>query len=219
MAGENNKALYWMGVGVSVAAVGAALAFGSGHGDEQETRASSKSPRTVDKVDLNRYMGTWYEISRYPNPFEGDCAGDTMAHYSLQPDGRVEIVNSCRTRKGKTKTMRGTAKVVDPTSNAKLKIEYDWPYAGDYWVLILNSFYEYAVVGEPSRKFLWILSRTPALDKGTYHGVLQQLEELGYDASRLKMTHQSQRAQHAQNSEFAAQAGAGKPKAAAAAAG
>jgi apolipoprotein D and lipocalin family protein len=193
MSNDTDKALCWMGVGVSVAVVGAALAWVSVRDEKDSAASSPKALRTVDRVDLARYMGTWYEISRFPNPFEGDCAGGTVAHYSLQDDGRIKILNSCRTSKGKTQTVRGVAKVQDPVTNAKLKVRYRWPFSGDYWVLVLNSFYEYAVVGEPSRKYLWVLSRTPVLDKSTYRGILQRIEELGYDSSKLRLTTQSQR--------------------------
>ena len=112
------------------------------------------------------------------------------------------------------------AKVAEPLSNAKLKVRFHWPFTGDYWVLLLNSFYEYAVVGEPSRKYLWILSRTPKLDKSTYRGILQRIEELGYDTSRLTLTSQSQRTpqdKKAQEAEPGEQVtGAGRAKAASA---
>ena len=214
MASESDKALWWIGLGASIIVAGAAVAFAT----ESDGKRATKALRTVDKVDLNRYMGTWYEIARFPNPFEGDCAGETTAHYALRGDGRVEVVNSCVTSKGKRQIIRGVAKVADPVSKAKLKVQFHWPFAGDYWVLLLNSFYEYAVVGEPSRKYLWILSRTPALDRGTYHGILQRIEELGYDASKLILTRQSRRTpeeRKAQESEREAQVtGAHKAQAA-----
>lgn len=196
MSRQSDRALWWISAGVSAAVVGTALAWKSdqdGETAENSPAQGKKSPRTVDRVDLKRYMGTWYEISRYPNPFEGDCAGDTAAYYSLQPDGKVKIVNTCRTRKGKTQVVYGTATVADRSSNAKLKVQFEWPFSGDYWVLILNSFYEYAVVGEPSRKYLWVLSRTPTIDKGTYQGILQQIRELGYNPAKLMLTNQSRR--------------------------
>jgi apolipoprotein D and lipocalin family protein len=189
MAMESEKALWWIWLGTSIIVAGAAVAFAT----DRNGNVHAKPLRTVDKVDVNRYMGLWYEIARNPNPFEGDCAGDTTAHYTLHGDGRIEVVNACRTPGGKRKTVRGVAKVVDPVSNAKLKVQYQWPFAGDYWILILNSFYEYAVVDEPSRKYLWLLSRTPKLDKSTYRGILQRIEELGYDPSRLMLTKQSAR--------------------------
>jgi len=216
MATESEKALWWIGLGTSIIVAGAAVAFAT----DRNGNGHAKPLRTVDKVDLHRYMGTWYEIARNPNPFEGDCAGDTMAHYTLRGDGRVEVVNSCRTSNGKMRTIRGSAKVADPVSNAKLKVQFQWPFSGDYWVLLLNSFYEYAVVGEPSRKYLWILSRTPSIDKGTYRGILQRIEELGYDTSRLIPTRQSQRTpQEKKEQELEREeqiAGANKAKAASA---
>lgn len=216
MASESEKAWWWIGLGASIAVAGAAVAFAS----ERSGNGHGMPLRTVDKVDVNRYMGLWYEIARNPNPFEGDCAGDSTAHYTLHGDGRVEVVNACRTSSGKRKTVHGIAKIVDPVSKAKLKVQFQWPFAGDYWILVLNSFYEYAVVGEPSRKYLWILSRTPKLDKGTYRGILHRIEELGYDTSRLIVTPQSERTldeRHAQAEERKAEiTGAKKAKAAAA---
>jgi apolipoprotein D and lipocalin family protein len=214
MATESEKALWWIGLGASIMVAGAAVAFGTdGNGEK-----SARPLRTVDKVDLNRYMGSWYEIARNPNPFEGDCAGNTTAHYTMHGDGRIEVVNACRTSSGKKKIVRGVAKVVDPVSKAKLKVQYQWPFAGDYWILLLNAFYEYAVVGEPSRKYLWILSRSSKLDKGTYRGILERIEELGYDTSRLLLTQQSEetlKERHAHEAEREEQiTGAKKAKAA-----
>ena len=195
MRNESDKTLWWIGVGASVAVAGAAVALAAERDGRTDSGNRKRRPRlrTVDKVDLNSYMGTWYEIARNPNPFEGDCAGNTMAHYSMRDDGRVDVINSCRMTNGKRQTVRGIAKVADPVTNAKLKVQFRWPFAGDYWILVLNSFYEYAVVGEPERKYLWILSRTPTMDRGTFRGLAERIEELGYDSSKLLITRQSER--------------------------
>jgi apolipoprotein D and lipocalin family protein len=159
-----------------------------------EAESSAGPPlRTVDNVDLHRYTGTWYEIARYPNRFQRDCQSDTTAEYTLRTDGKVQVVNSCRQKDGKTKTARGTAKVVDKSSNAKLKVTFFWPFYGDYWVIGLSPDYRYAIVGEPKRKYLWILSRTPELDEGTYKEALKQIRAAGYDPDKLLKTHQSPR--------------------------
>jgi apolipoprotein D and lipocalin family protein len=117
--------------------------------------------QTVAKVDLSRYVGRWYEIARYPNRFEKNCVADVTADYSLRSDGKITVVNSCLERDGKLNQSKGTAKVVDPATNAKLKVTFFWPFYGDYWIIGLDPEYRFAVVSEPDRRYLWILSRTP----------------------------------------------------------
>ena len=144
---------------------------------------------TVPHVDLKRYAGKWYEIARYPNRFQKDCAGDTSATYTLRPDGTVEVVNECRTKEGKTKRAVGTAKVTDRASNSKLKVTFFWPFYGDYWIIDLGENYEYAVVGHPGRNYLWILSRTPFMDDALYNRILERLQkEQAYDTTKLIKT-------------------------------
>jgi len=142
---------------------------------------------TVASVDVERYMGTWYEIAKYPNAFEQGCFGVT-AEYSLRDDGSVKVVNTCRTADGKeiNNRIEGFATVADKTTNAKLTVYFFYPFGAPYWILELGENYEYAVVGDPSRSFLWILSRTPTLDAETYDGILQRLPAKGYDPSRLE---------------------------------
>jgi apolipoprotein D and lipocalin family protein len=149
------------------------------------------SLQVVSSVDLGRYMGTWYEIARYPNRFQRDCAGDVMATYELREDGKVRVVNACREADGEAKTSEGTARVVDPKTNARLKVTFFWPFSGDYWIINLGPNYEYAVVGEPSREYLWILSRTPRMDDATYGVLLERIAKQGYDTSKLVRTPQS----------------------------
>lgn len=149
--------------------------------------------RTVDSVDLSRYGGTWYEIARYPNRFQRDCQSDTTAEYTLRKDGKVQIVNSCRQKDGKTKTARGTAKIADKTTTAKLRVTFFWPFYGDYWVIGLDPNYRYAIVGEPKRKYLWILSRTPEMDGTTYEQIVEQIRAASYDPEKLIKTRQSPR--------------------------
>lgn len=153
--------------------------------------STTRPLRTVDGVDLKRYSGTWYEIARYPNRFQRDCQSDTKAEYTVRKDGKVQVVNSCLQKDGKTKTARGTAKVADKRTNAKLRVTFFWLFYGDYWVIGLSPDYRYAVVGEPKRKYLWILSRTPEIDDATYKEVLEQIREAGYDPGKLIKTPQS----------------------------
>lgn len=147
--------------------------------------------KTVDHVDLRRYAGKWYEIARYPNRFQRDCDTDTTADYVLRDDGRVRVVNACRKKGGAIKTARGTAKVLDKTSNSKLKVTFFWPFYGDYWIIGLSKNYDYALIGDPDRKYLWILSRTPNMDESTYRQVLEQIRCAGYDPARLQRTRHS----------------------------
>ena len=155
-------------------------------------QARSTSPLTaVDNVDLRRYAGKWYEIARYPNHFQRNCQSDTTAIYTLRDDGKVQVVNACREKDGKVTTARGTAKVVDKRTNAKLKVTFFWPFYGDYWVIGLSPDYRYAIVGEPSRKYLWILSRTPRMEEAEYQEVLRLVETLGYQPGTLQKTNQS----------------------------
>lgn len=141
---------------------------------------------TVAFVDLGKYMGAWYEIGRYPNRFQKDCQA-SQATYSLRPDGNVKVVNACRkgSATGKLKTIEGKAWVVDPATNARLKVQFFWPFSGDYWIIQLDTQYRYAVVGHPERTYLWILSRTPTLDPATTRAIDQKLIEQGYDPARI----------------------------------
>ncbi len=145
-----------------------------------------KPLEVVPSVDLGKYMGMWYEIGRYPNRFQEGCVA-TQAMYSLRPDGKVKVLNSCRegSPDGKQKTIEGKAWSVDPVTNARLKVQFFWPFSGDYWIIQLDKNYQYAVVGHPKRTYLWILSRTPALDQATTSAIEQKLIEQGYDPSRI----------------------------------
>jgi apolipoprotein D and lipocalin family protein len=147
----------------------------------------------VDEVDVERYMGTWYEIARYPNFFQGaDCAG-TTAQYTLRDDGQVTVLNRCLRGglDGSAQSIEGVARVVDATTNAKLKVRFFGPFEGDYWIIDLDEDYQWAVVGEPSRMFLWILSRTPTMDAETYAEIIGRLPEKLYDPERLSQTEQA----------------------------
>lgn len=144
----------------------------------------------VPRVDLERYTGTWYEIARYPHRFQEGCYGST-ATYTLRDDGRIDVVNACRQGgpRGELRSAKGIAKIADPVTNAKLRVSFLRPFWGDYWIIGLGANYEYAVVGHPSRKYLWILSRTPRMEEATYLQVVARLETLGYDTARLIREH------------------------------
>lgn len=149
---------------------------------------SMKQLATVEHVDVNRYMGRWYEIASFPQSFQKGCEC-TVAEYSLNEDGTVKVKNSCN-RNGGRDTSTGKAKVVDKTSNAKLKVTFFWPFSGKYWIIDLAEDYSYAVVGHPNRKYLWILSRTPQMDKQLYNEIVSRAEAKGFDVSKLNITKQ-----------------------------
>jgi apolipoprotein D and lipocalin family protein len=145
---------------------------------------------TAEQVDIAKYMGKWYEIAKYPVVFETGCYGVT-AEYSLKEDGTVRVFNTCRTADGTiANTIEGFASVADPTTNAKLTVYFFYPFGAPYWILELGDNYQYAVVGDPSRTFLWILSRTPTMDPQLYADIVGRLPEKGYDPSRLEIMQQ-----------------------------
>lgn len=147
------------------------------------------SLRVVPSIDLPRYMGRWYEIAHLPAWFQRDCDGDTSATYTLLPNGRIEVLNACRTPGGELKTARGIARVACPRGpNSKLKVRFAWPFSGDYWVIDLDPEYQWAAVGEPSRNYLWILSRQPHMEPEVLDAILQGARQQGYATHRLIRT-------------------------------
>lgn len=144
--------------------------------------------QVVPAVDLSRYVGQWYEIARLPNRFEKKCADSVTASYTLRSDGSIQVINRCRKTSGKFTTATGKAKIVDAKTNAKLKVTFFWPFYGKYWILDLGPNYEYAVVGEPGRKYLWILSRTPQIDEALYQQLLAKMQARGFDTTRMIRT-------------------------------
>ncbi|RZU44984.1 apolipoprotein D and lipocalin family protein [Fluviicoccus keumensis] len=142
---------------------------------------------TVHRVDLNRYLGQWHEIAHLPMFFQRHCLGDTTAVYGLRNDGRISVRNRCRTAKG-WQEANGRAKVVPDSGNARLKVSFFWPFSGDYWIVGLDEQYRWAVVGDPKRKYLWILSRTPVLDAIELEKAKALAVAQGYDLSALIRT-------------------------------
>jgi apolipoprotein D and lipocalin family protein len=174
-----------------VAAAVAVLALAAGH-------AQTLTPvRTVPSVDLNRYAGDWFEIARFPNRFQRQCTGDVRASYARRPDGRLDVVNRCRTAHGETEA-RGVARIVDERTFAKLKVRFAPAWLsfipivwGDYWIIGLASDYSWAVVGDPDRRYLWLLARTPHLDTGAVAAAKHAAPANGFDVERLVQTPQT----------------------------
>ena len=142
----------------------------------------------VPAVDLSRYVGDWYEIARLPNRFQKKCADSVTANYTLGSDGSIKVVNRCRKPSGEFTTATGKAKIVDKNTNAKLKVTFFWPFYGKYWILDLDPNYQYAVVGEPGRDYLWILSRTPQIDETLYQQLIAKMQARGFDTTRMIRT-------------------------------
>jgi apolipoprotein D and lipocalin family protein len=140
----------------------------------------------VESVDLAQYAGKWYEIARYPTFFQAACVSST-AEYTARDDGTIGVFNTCLAADGTTvSTIEGVAEVVDPSTNAKLVVSFpNVPIPGSYWIIDLDAAYQYAVVGDPYRSTLFILSRTPTLDQTTLDGILNRLPSQGYDPGRL----------------------------------
>jgi len=153
------------------------------------TAAETKPLEVVPYVDLGRYTGIWYEIAAIPQRFQKDCVGST-ATYNLRDDGAIAVLNKCRkkTLDGELKEASAKAWVVDKKTNAKLKVQFFWPFKADYWIIELDADYQYAVVGHPGRQYLWILSRTPRMDESLYEDLLQRIANKGYDPSLIKKT-------------------------------
>ncbi|HAQ37686.1 MAG TPA: lipocalin [Saprospirales bacterium] len=143
----------------------------------------------VPFVDLNKYAGKWYDIASFPQRFQKGCHR-TTAEYSLSDKGYVIVENRCNkdSLNGKESYIKGKAFVVPGTNNAKLKVQFFWPFKGDYWIIDLAEDYSYAVVSEPGKKYLWILSRTPVMDDTMYKQVTDRLLSKGFDLSKLKKT-------------------------------
>ncbi len=170
------------------AVMAAALFLGT-----QVSSAMAAELQTVSFVDVNQYLGKWYEIARLPQLFQPGCTAVT-AEYSLNDDGSVKVFNFCRILdpvRGFPISITGKALPVDET-NSKLDVTFFNGLAqGKYWVLELDANYQWALVGDPDRASLYVLSRTPTLDEGIYQELLKAaVEKHGYDISRLIKTRQ-----------------------------
>ena len=147
---------------------------------------------TVAAVDLARYVGKWYEIAAFPMFFQRNCVGDTTAEYGVTAQGDVSVTNRCRTNSGFDEA-HGTATVVEGSGNSRLKVSFFWPFRADYWIIGLDADYRWAVVGNPNRKYLWVLSRTPMLAPELLEAALKAAADQGYDLGQLRYTRQDAR--------------------------
>ncbi|MBT7994119.1 MAG: lipocalin family protein [Bacteroidetes bacterium] len=141
---------------------------------------------TVKTLELDKYLGTWYEIARFPHSFEKGLVGVT-ATYSLREDGKIKVVNKGfkNSLEGEESIAIGKAKIPDPAFPARLKVSFFWIFYADYLVLDLDENYEWALIGSKSPNYLWILSRTPQLDEKLYQELLKKLEDRGYNLDQL----------------------------------
>jgi apolipoprotein D and lipocalin family protein len=149
--------------------------------------------QSVPSVDVLRYMGTWHEIAKYPNWFQRKCASSTQATYTLQADGRVQVLNRCKTDKGEWTEALGAARQIGGPNSPRLKVRFapEWlsfiPLVwGDYWIIDLDPDYQWVVVSEPKREYLWILARTPQMPAATYQDLLGKLLDRGFDLKRIE---------------------------------
>jgi apolipoprotein D and lipocalin family protein len=159
---------------------------------------NSKPPvETVPSVDLERYLGKWYEIATIPQSFQKQCTGNVTAEYAMVEDGKISVINSCDTANGKRSIATGRAKVVDTNTNSKLKVTFvnifGWQFlfGGDYWIIGLGQNYSYAVVGAPGRDYAWILSRFPDMHMDQLVEASQVLTKQGFDTCSLITTIQT----------------------------
>ena len=153
---------------------------------------NAQNLQSVPFVDLAKYAGKWFEIASFPQTFQKGCH-NTTAEYTLTDKGYVIVENKCNrdSLTGKLSSIKGKAFVVKNTGNAQLKVQFFWPFKGKYWIIDLADDYSYAVVSNPSKKYLWILSRTSTLDSAIYEQILERLKQKGFDLSKIQKTKHS----------------------------
>ena len=154
---------------------------------------------TISSLDVQRYMGTWYEIAKYPNWFQKKCVAQTRAEYKLQAGGSVQVINRCRKENGEIDEAIGEARQIGAANSPKLQVRFapSWlsllPFVwGDYWVIDLDEGYQLVAVSEPNREYLWVLSRSPTVSTQSYDALLGRLKSQGFELGRMELTKQVQ---------------------------
>ena len=185
-SGFSRSSISGLTAGLVALALTAFAAFGP-------AQAESKPLQTVPSVDVLRYMGTWHEVAKYPNWFQNKCVSSTQATYTLQADGQVQVLNRCKNDKGEWREALGAARQIGAPNSPKLKVRFapEWlsfvPMVwGDYWIIELDPDYQWVVVSEPDRGYLWILSRTPQMPAAIYQNLLGKLHDRGFDLKRIE---------------------------------
>ena len=156
-----------------------------------------QSVKTIAALDVPRYLGTWYEIAKYPNSFQKKCARNTRAEYQPKPDGTLQVLNRCVTADSQTTEVLGAARQVGPADSPKLQVRFAPAWLaflpmvwGNYWVIDLDPQYQLVAVSEPKREYLWVLSRTPKVEPAAYQALLARLAQSGFDMTRLELSPQ-----------------------------
>ena len=162
-----------------------------------QAQTSDAPVKTITSLDVPRYLGTWYEIAKFPNWFQRKCASNTKAVYSIKPDGNLRVLNSCKQVDGEVSEAEGAARQVGAKDSPKLEVRFAPAWLsflpmvwGNYWVIDLDSQYQLAAVSDPRREYLWILSRTPQLDPKAYEELLGRLQAQQFDVRKLEITPQ-----------------------------
>jgi apolipoprotein D and lipocalin family protein len=158
---------------------------------------SDQTVKTISALDVPRYLGTWYEIAKFPNWFQKNCVSNTKAVYTARPDGNLRVLNSCKTAGGETSEAEGLARQIGAKDSPRLEVRFapEWlsflPLVwGDYWVIDLDPQYQVAAVSDPRREYLWVLSRSPQIDPKVYADLLQRLKQQQFDIQKLELTTQ-----------------------------
>jgi len=175
-------------IAAGIVGLGAALT-GCAHLLNRHPVGNNSVPQPAKTVDVQRYLGQWFEIARYEQSFQKGCTS-VSANYSLRSDGSIDVVNRCRRPDGKWDEARGRAKIVDRTTNAKLKVSFFGPFYGDYWVLDHADDYSWSIVGEPSGRYLWILARSATPPESEVADLIGKARTMGYDTTMLLRTKQ-----------------------------
>ncbi|MGC4079834.1 MAG: lipocalin family protein [Rubrivivax sp.] len=146
--------------------------------------------RTIEGLDVPRYLGTWYEVARFPNRFQRQCVADTSAHYTLREDGTLQVRNRCRLADGAMDEALGQARQIGGPQSPTLKVRFapEWlswlPFVwGDYWIVDLDADYSLVAITEPRRAYAWVLSRTPQVEPARYEALMQRLRAQGLDVA------------------------------------